>query len=81
MVSVYQRFDVPLEERIGEGKKHRFRKHNRTKKHEKKEAERRARRTRNGEIWRCNEWVGDTDNTPLGTFILEQTARLNWRAL
>jgi hypothetical protein len=40
MVSVYQRFDVPLEERIGEGKKHRFRKHNCTKKHEKKEAER-----------------------------------------
>ncbi|KAJ7695298.1 hypothetical protein B0H14DRAFT_2650622 [Mycena olivaceomarginata] len=35
--------DVPLEERIGEGKKHRFHKHNRTKKREKKEAERRAR--------------------------------------
>ncbi|KAJ7820777.1 hypothetical protein B0H14DRAFT_2599758 [Mycena olivaceomarginata] len=42
MASVYQRFNVPLEERIGEEKKHRFRKHNRAQKHERKETERRA---------------------------------------
>jgi hypothetical protein len=50
-VSVYQRFDIPLEERIGEPKKHRFRKHNRAKKHERKEAEQQAKEE---EDWR--EW-------------------------
>ncbi|KAJ7832936.1 hypothetical protein B0H14DRAFT_2591748 [Mycena olivaceomarginata] len=48
-VSVFQRFDVPLEERIGGEKKHHFRKHNRAKKREKKEADQRA---REGREWR-----------------------------
>jgi hypothetical protein len=48
-VSVFQWFDVPLEERIGGEKKHRFRKHNRAKKREKKEADQRA---QEGREWR-----------------------------
>jgi hypothetical protein len=51
MASVYQRFDIPLDERIGEGKKHRFCKHNRTKKRKKKEAEQRAREDKERRDW------------------------------
>jgi hypothetical protein len=68
MVSVYQRFDVPLEERIGEGKKHCFHKHNRMKKHEKKEAERQAREDEEQRDWEMQRMGGGYRQYPPRNF-------------
>ncbi|KAJ7885032.1 hypothetical protein B0H14DRAFT_3431971 [Mycena olivaceomarginata] len=57
--SVYQRFDVPLEERIGEPKKHCFRKHNQAKKRERKEAEQQAKEEEEWREWEMQQRSGD----------------------
>ncbi|KAJ7844091.1 hypothetical protein B0H14DRAFT_2585344 [Mycena olivaceomarginata] len=69
MASVYQRFDVPLEERIGEGKKHRFHKHNRTKKRERKEAERRAKEDEERQEWETQRKGGGYEQYPPRSFL------------
>jgi hypothetical protein len=68
MASVYQWFDVPLEESIGEGKKHHFRKHNRTKKRERKEAERRAKEDEERQEWETQRMGGGYEQYPPRSF-------------
>ncbi|KAJ7657572.1 hypothetical protein B0H14DRAFT_2659329 [Mycena olivaceomarginata] len=71
--SVFQRFDVPLEERIGGEEKHRFRKHNRVKKRKKKKADQGAREGKGmvrmgnvGRSLRITDWVSGQTLTSLG---------------
>ncbi|KAJ7671052.1 hypothetical protein B0H14DRAFT_2657540, partial [Mycena olivaceomarginata] len=58
------RFNVPLEERIGEEKKHRFRKHNRAQKRERKETKRRAKEDEERREWETQRRGGGYERYP-----------------
>ncbi|KAF8181948.1 hypothetical protein K438DRAFT_1767673 [Mycena galopus ATCC 62051] len=74
--SVFSRFGVQLEERVGSIKPHRYRKHNRTQKRLRREAERQATSTPEGMLTREEEMERDRARARLRVLEEERKERL-----